>query len=341
MKTFTTLLLLSTLLIIPTTQSACKSMGTVQRELNTTFKGIFSKKTLKGFAQEAREISTKPGFSLYQLNTIPKLYLRKAKSTKAALESVELLQKLTTAYGDEYKPFTYYLNCIDLGSYHILVFKNFENGRLKKVWFYNLFMGNTTLRHRLLVLKDYLVMVAKMNEMGIIAQGLTYHDFDFLPIKNSEYLYRPNAWLFDNLSTKPITYNKTKEDVFMSPEERLNSTVEANSMVYNLVYTYIVIEVKSAIEEKSREEQQEFLDINEHLELKENNDKMVALLTAFTNDSPNSEDWGKLIRGAMTFDYKKRSTAKQALVHVQTLLDANPAPLPKVVPVEKKRKLVL
>lgn len=341
MKTFTIILLLSTILINATTQFACKSLGTVQKELNTEFKGMFSEKSLQKFKKEARELGIKKNFSFYQINTSPKLYLRKTKKTDDSIKAVELLQKLTKSYGADYKPFTYYINCIDMGKDIIYIFKNFENGRLAKVWFYRIFTENATIRHRLLTMKDNLSLLKKMNDLGIVAKGITFHDSEMLPIKNSEYLYRPNNYLFDNLSDQPISFTKTKDDVFLAPEERQNSVSQNQSMIYTLILSFVVFEIKPFVDEKSVDEQKELLAMFEGSGEQEKNDRLVEVLVGFFSGRDNEREWIKLIRGCLAFETGKRMRAQEALVVLDTLLKANPAPVPVVVPVVNKKKLNL
>ena len=105
-------ILLTFIILLKTSfQNICKGV----KEVESLHKDILGNKTIGELAELGTKKEQKDGSMLFILNSLtPPLYLKISKNDEKTQKNYSLLKKFTASYEqDEFKPFTYFIDCIE------------------------------------------------------------------------------------------------------------------------------------------------------------------------------------------------------------------------------------
>jgi hypothetical protein len=313
MKNLLTLLLIIILMTREYQQECKEELWEVQNDLKLVYPDMFKTHNLEYFANQAEMFESKDRFQFGILKTNPAIMIIKKRNY--IKKEMEVLDLLTKSYGNTYKPFTFSLSCIESGSTTVLftnTFSNFNN-RLNKLSFYRRFVEQSNMQNHLLILKDFIGLFAKMEELNILSQGVTYSSEVFDPVEDPNYLFRPNILLFDNLFFKnhtPIILDDNFKSPFMSPEERRDSQVDQRSGLYSTILTFLIYENKSHFDNLSQDKSYEFLSWVKSNNDSNNNQKVIDYFLELYNTHEKKNLYQKIINGGLEYDFLTRASPK-------------------------------
>ena len=223
---YTFILLISILLL--NTYKMEENLCSTISEVNKKHKTILEGKDLESLAESAEKRNINDDTLLILKNLKTPINFLIQKNTEERKKSISLLKKFTESYGkDEFKPFTYFIDCVEKDDDEIIIiFGNFgvslDNSELEAK------MKNFSLSKQLENGSTIFNVVSRLEKFNLHMR-LNERTIVFKTVKDD---LVPIAVLVDNIFQEKAPVVK-KSSIFLSPEEKKESFSYKESMIYD------------------------------------------------------------------------------------------------------------